>query len=150
MQTQSTSSSPTPTATLAVTVNAFYPIGAIYPISYQLALASGDPKSFNYANGKLTITVPVGTEVQINYQLNDPRYVLLGIAFNPNGAGPGAGRQEFPEVILNRTTNGSSMSVTDESLASLQGVDYSYVILVQEVATGCIGIIDPDIENDPI
>lgn len=149
MQTQFTSSSgPTPTATIAVTISAFYPIGAIYPISAQLALTSGNSKAFNYANGKLTITVPVGTEVQINYQLNDPRFVLLGIAFNPNG--PGAGRQEFPEVILNRTTNGSSMSVIDESLASFQGVDYTYVILVQEVATGCIGIIDPDIENDPI
>ena len=148
MQTQSTSTGPTPTATLAVSINAFYPIGAIYPISYQLALVSGNPNAFTFANGKLTITVPVGTEVQINYQLNDPRYVLLGIAFNPNG--PGAGRQEFPEVVLNRSTNGSSMSVTDESLASYQGVDYTYVILVQEVATGFIGIIDPDIENDPV
>lgn len=149
MQTQSTATpSPTPTATLAVTINAFYPIGAIYPVNYQLALVSGNPKAFTLADGKLTITVPVGTEVQINYQLNDPRYVLLGIAFNPNG--PGAGRQEFPEVVLNRTTTGSSMSVFDESLASFQGVDYTYVILVQEVATGCIGIIDPDIENDPV
>ncbi len=98
-------------------------------------------------DGKLTVTVPVNTEVQIDYQLPDPRYVLLGIAFNPNG--PGAGRQEFPTVTLNRTVAGSTMSVLDESLPASQGVDYTYVILVQQVATGFIGMIDPDIENEP-
>ncbi len=148
MQTQSTSPAPMPTAVIGVTINAFYPIGALYSINYDLQLVSGDPSIFSLEDGTLTITVPVGTEVQIVYQLNDPRYVLLGIAFNPNG--PGVGRQEFPTVTLDRTLNGSTMTVLDESLPAFQGVDYTYVILVQQVVTGFIGIIDPDIENDPV
>lgn len=150
MQTQTTASPPpppTPTAVIGVTIANFYPMGAIYPISYQFALVSGDPRTFTLRNGKLTVRVPVGTEVKIQYQLADPRYVLLGAAFNPNG--PGAGRQEFPTVTLNRDLNGSTMTVLDESLPAFQGVDYTYVILVQQVATGFIGIIDPDLENDP-
>lgn len=151
MQTQSTASPPPPppdpTAVLGVTINAFYPTGAIYPISYQLALLSGDPGTFTLQNGKLTVRVPVGTEVKIKYQLSDPDYVLVGVAFNPNG--PGAGRQEFPTVTLQRNLTGSTMVVTDKSLPAFQGVDYTYVILVQQVATGFIGLIDPDLENDP-
>jgi hypothetical protein len=152
MQTQSTASPPPPpdpTAVIAVTINAFYPIGAIYPISYQLALAGGDPRIFTLQNGKLTVRVPVGTGVNIEYRLADPRYVLLGVAFNPSGPGVGAGRQEFPTVTLNRDINGSTMTVLDKSLPVFLGVDYNYVILVQQVATGFIGIIDPDLENDP-
>jgi hypothetical protein len=150
MQTQSTASSPPPpdpTAVLGLTITAFYPTGAIYPISYQLALLSGDPRIFTLQNGKLTVRVPIGTEVKIQYSLPDPRYVLLGAAFNPNG--PGAGRQEFPTVTLKRDVNGSTMVVTDKSLPAFQGIDYTYVILVQQVATGFIGLIDPDLENDP-
>lgn len=150
MQTQSTASPPPPpdpTAIIGVTINAFYPIGAIYPVSYQFALLGGDPRIFTLQKGKLTVRVPIGTEVKIEYRLADPRYVLLGVAFNPNG--PGAGRREFPTVTLNRDINGSTMTVLDESLPEFQGIDYTYVILVQQVATGFIGIIDPDLENDP-
>lgn len=146
MQTLSTASPP-PTATIAVTIGAFYPIGSIYPLSYQLALTGGDPTIFTLAGGKLTVRVAAGTEVKIQYQLADARYVLLGAAFKPQG--PGAGRQEFPTITLRRTVTGSTMTVHDASLAASLGVDYTYVILVQEVATGCIGIIDPDLENDP-
>jgi len=144
MQTKSSQ----PTATITVTIDAFFPIGSIYPINSTLALTAGDPQVFNLSGDTLTITVPSGTPVIINYVLNDSRYVLLGIAFNPNGAG--AGRKEFPQVALTRTLSNSTMSVTDASLAAFQGVHYTYVILVQEVATGSIGIIDPDIENDPV
>lgn len=136
-----------PTATITVTIDAFFPIGSIYPISSTLALTAGDPQVFNLSDDTLTITVPPSTSVVVNYVLNDARYVLLGIAFNPHG--PGAGRQEFPSVTLNRTTTNSQMAVTDVSLPAAQGVPYTYVILVQEVATGSIGIIDPDIENEP-
>ena len=147
-QTQSTQAPvPPPTATITVAIDAFYPIGSIYPINASLALTGGDANVFNLSDDKLTITVPPGTPVKINYVLNDARYVLLGIAFNPNG--PGAGRQEFPKVTLTRSLANSQMVVDDSSLQAFQGVDYTYVILVQEVKTGSIGLIDPDIENEP-
>jgi hypothetical protein len=153
MQTQSSAPPPppTPTAVIGVTISQFNPIGAIYSVSYQLTLISGDPSIFQLVNGKLTIRVPVGTEVLINYQLADIKHVLLGIALKSNGTAPGGGvgRQEFPTITLNRDTNGSTMAVLDESLPASQTIDYSYVILVQQVSTGFIGVIDPDIENDP-
>ena len=149
MQQQVRSSGAPATATINVTIGAFYPIGAIYPLGYTLALAGGDPTVFSFQNNKLTIRVPVGTPVQIQYQLNDPAYVLIGIAFKPCGSA-GAGRLEFPVVTATRNPLSSTLVVQDASLASYQGTDFSYVIVVQQVATGFIGIIDPDIENDPV
>jgi hypothetical protein len=137
------------TALLNITIAAFYPIGAIYPLGYTLALTGGDPGKFSFANNKLTVRVAAGTPVQIQYQLNDPAYVLVGIAFKPVGA-PGAGRLEFPVVTATRTPTSSTLVVQDANLANYQGIDFSYVIVVQQVATGFIGIIDPDIENDPV
>lgn len=141
------SQSSQPAATITVTIDAFFPIGSIYPISSTLALTAGNPQVFNLSDDTLTITVAPSTPVVINYVLNSNAYVLLGIALNPHGNG--AGRQEFPSVTLNRTTTSSQMAVTDLSLPAAQGINYAYVILVQEVATGNIGIIDPDIENEP-
>ncbi len=129
---------------MTVTIDAFFPIGSIYPINSTLALTAGDPQVFNLSDDTLTITVPSGTPVVINYVLNNNAYVLLGIAFNPHGSG--AGRKEFPQVVLTRTLSNSTMAVTDASV--VPGVPYTYVILVQEVATGSIGIIDPEIENE--
>ncbi len=139
-------SSPT-AATIVLTIDAFFPIGSIYSINYAMALTSGNTANFNLTDGLLTVTVPVDTNVTLNYELNDPRYVLLGIAFNPNG--PGAGRKEFPQVLLTRTLQNSTMAVTDASRGSCEGIDYTYVILVQEAASGSIGLIDPGIVNEP-
>ena len=40
------------------------------------------------------------------------------------------------------------MTVADACLDRYNGVEFTYVILVQEVATGNIGLIDPGIENE--
>ena len=136
-----------PTATLQITINAFNPIGGIYPINATLALTAGDPGIFSLQNGEtLMITLPSQQTVQLTYQLPDPRYVLLGLALgNAKGS---AGRTEFPTITLNRDPNCSQMFVTDSALPKFSGVNFTYVILVQEVATGAIGLIDPDVETE--
>jgi hypothetical protein len=100
-------------------------------------------------NGEtIVVTVPSGYlgSVQLTYQLPDPKYVLLGLAFKgPNG---GVGRLEFRSVAINRDVYGSQLTVTDACVNQCVGIEYTYVILVQEVASGNIGLIDPGIENE--
>jgi len=136
-----------PTVTLAVTINTFRPIGSVYPIDATFALTAGDPRIFKFDGETLLITLPTSQPVQIIYQLSDPRYVLLGIAFTPPKSG-GVGRVEFPTITLNRNPEWSQMFVVDAAHRKLSGIDYPYVVLVQEVASGAIGLIDPDIETD--
>ena len=135
-----------PTATLQIAISAFRPTGSVFPISATLSLVAGDPGNFSFNGQTLVITLPSSQNVQLIYQLPDPRYVLLGLAFNPVQGG--VGRVEFPTITLNRNPSCSQMFVTDAALPQLSGVDYSYVILVQEAATGAMGVIDPYIETD--
>jgi hypothetical protein len=100
-------------------------------------------------NGKsLKVRVPKGYDgaVVITYQLPDPNYVMVGIAYEPIKGG--VGRHEFRSVGISRDDFGSQMAVTDSCLPDYMKVLYSYVILVQHVATGNIGAIDPEIETD--
>jgi len=46
------------------------------------------------------------------------------------------------------TFTGSQLTVTDACMNACVGIEYTYVILVQEVASGNIGLIDPGIENE--
>lgn len=104
---------------------------------------------------KITVSVPRSYQgaTQLTYQLfNQPgsapaqQFVLLGLAFqNPNG---GVGRAEFNRLTIERDSTSSQVTVTDACAPALSGVDFNYVILVQRVSDGAIGIIDPDIETD--
>jgi len=107
----------------------------------QTPIFSGDGTS-------LKVTVPKGYDgaVVITYQLPSPDYVMVGIAYEPNQGG--VGRHEFRSVGISRDDFGSQMAVTDSCLPEYMNVPYDYVILVQEVATGNIGAIDPGIETD--
>jgi hypothetical protein len=138
-----------PTATLTVTIDTFRPISSPYPVLATLALTQGDPQIFTYNDQTetLTITLPTSQTVQLIYQLPDPRYVLLGISFSPVKGG-GVGRIEFPSVALNRNPTCSQLFVTDTCLEQYNGISFDYDLLVQEVASGDIGLIDPDIETD--
>lgn len=139
----------TPTVTLTVKINTFRPINAPYPVDASMAMTQGDPATFSFdePTQALTITVPTQELVQIIYQLPDPAYVLLGIAFNPPKQGC-VGRAEFPSVSLNRNPTCSQMFVTDTCLEAFNGISFDYVILVQEVISGDIGLIDPEIETE--
>jgi hypothetical protein len=55
---------------------------------------------------------------------------------------------EFRDVQLNRDPFESQMTVTDSCNPIFDGQDFKYVILVQEVKTGNIGLIDPDVETE--
>lgn len=145
------------TATVQLTINEFVPMNGNIAESPTIDATIAPPVNtspqpqtdvFGGDGQSITITVPqgyIGT-VGLTYQLPDPRYVLLGLSFkNPNG---GAGRLEFPALLINRDPTGSQLGVNDACAPQYYGVDYDYVILVQEVPSGNIGLIDPDIQTE--
>lgn len=119
------------------------------PPSPQPAEFEGDGQSIN-------IIVPAGYQgsVQLTYQLADPRYTLVGIAFTQATSAPtqqlkeSTSRLEFPQVIIQRDLTGSQMIVTDDCLNQFNQVVFDYVILVQEVASGNVGLIDPEVDTE--
>lgn len=138
-------------ATLNFTINRFRPMGGIFPISATMELGTVTPENFTVHGKNLNISLPNGYSgaVTLTFQLNDNAHVLLGIAFAANEEGSTSlGRTEFPTVALTRLGNSSTMVVSDSCTPSQNGVRFNYVILVQSVRTGEIGIIDPEIETD--
>jgi hypothetical protein len=147
------------TATVLITIDSFVPMTGIYGQSPSIVARLSPPHDtsppphpatpvFSGDGESIQITVPKNYpgSVQLTYQLPDPRYVLLGLAFKgPNG---GVGRQEFRNIAIQRDTFGSQLTVTDACLSRFNQVDFDYVILVQEAGTGNIGLIDPDIETE--
>ncbi len=111
------------------------------------------PPVFSGDGQQITVCVPQGYlgAVQFTFQLPDPNYVLVGIAVDPTRApdGPSVGRQQFRTITVNRDPSGGQLTVTDSCNAEFNFIEFNYVILVQQVASGAIGIIDPGIDNDP-
>ncbi len=146
------------TANVLLTIETFVPMTGVIGQSPSIVAIIAPPKDtsalpapapvFNGDGQSIVITVPKGYlgSVQLTYQLPDAKYVLLGVAFRgPNG---GVGRVEFRGVGIERDLYSSQLTVTDSCVNLCNGIDFTYVILVQEVATGSIGLIDPDIENE--
>ncbi len=146
------------TATILITIQEFVPMTGIFAQSPSITATispptdtsppTPTPATFSGDGQSITITVPPAYpgSVQLTYQLPDPRYTLLGIAYKASTAG--SGRAEFPQVILQRDVTGSQMIVTDDCLNAYNQVVFDYVILVQDVASSNMGLIDPDIETD--
>lgn len=135
-----------PNATVNVAIQQFRPLGGIFPITATFALDPSTPQPLFELRGK-SIIVHTMAPTSITFQLNDPNYVLLGVAFEADGtATPSSGRGQFPQITIQRSPGGSSLQVQDQGTTQNP---YSYLLLVQQVATGEIGLIDPSIENEP-
>lgn len=147
------------TATVLIEIETFVPMSAgLFAEGDTIKAHINPPKDtspppypatpvFSGDGQSITITLPdkYKGSVQLTYQLPNPKYVLLGAAFkNPNG---GVGREEFRDVGVERDIYGSQMVVTDECIEECNGVTFAYVILVQEVESAAIGIIDPDVDT---
>lgn len=155
------------TATVLLTIEEFIPMTGIVAASESIKAIIGQPHDtsppspqpaeFSGDGESIKIVVPPGYQgsVQLTYQLPDPRYTLVGIAFTESAPAPSQtqalqdsiSRLEFPQVIIQRDITGSQMIVTDDCLDQLNNVVFDYVILVQHVESGNIGLIDPEIET---
>lgn len=136
------------TATIALTQIKFQPWS---PGNYTTAQFSliGQVPGVTLDGETIIVCVPADQTVRLVFQLTDPAYVLLGLAFNPGQPGASLGREEFPQITIQRTAPLSQMTVTDKSMTMFYNVNFDYVLLLQEVGTGAIGVIDPDIRNEP-
>lgn len=139
-------------ASFTIAINMFRPLGGVFPISASITPAPGNPKCVTIS-GK-NIEVCSNAPVQLTFELPNPGpgpgHVLLGVAFAANQVDPTVGMHTFPTILINRQgpANISTMTVTDQP-QSVGKQHYGYVILVQSIATGEIGMIDPDITNKP-
>jgi hypothetical protein len=149
-------------ATVLLTINSLVPMNGVWGQSPSIQATIGVPKDISPgpepfpifstrtagSGQSIIITIPTGYtgRVQLVYQLPDPAYVLLGVAFQgPQGD---AGQMEFRDIELVRDSYGSQLTVTDSCDPDFDGEDYAYVILVQEISSGNIGLIDPDVETE--
>lgn len=100
-------------------------------------------------NGEtIMVNLPDGFvgQVQINYQLLDPNFDLIGVAFMP--ARNDIERREFRTIAVNFSPTGSLVTVNDSCKKAANSIAFTYGILVQETASGLIGVIDPVIDTD--
>ncbi len=141
---------PMPIGTFTITINKFRPLGGAFPVSAHMVPSPNNPKCITI-HGE-NITVKCKEPVQLIFQLPNPAlnqgFVLIGVAFAANSPSVTVGLHTFPTVLINRLPDNSTLTVTDQPQNLGTPQRYDYVILVQSVATGEIGIIDPDIEND--
>lgn len=158
---------PLPCGALTVTVTRFRSLGAITPLEATLGGWTG----FQMPGGAplpepaptLTLTgnnVVIKSEypVRLIFNLPDPRYILVGVAWDVVEPSNSVGQTTFPEVLSRRNVTvpvpyqpavpgGSCLTIVDN--AQDQGT-YEYALIIQEVDSGEIGLLDPGMDNDPI
>lgn len=137
-------------ASFTITINTFRPMGGVFPISASIVPALENPECVKIAGKNITVCSKAAVELIFNLPNPppDPGYVLLGVAFAANAGDITVGMHTFPKIVLKRLPTSSSMTVTDQPQE--EGLQhYGYVILVQCIASGEIGMIDPEIKNQP-
>jgi len=136
----------TPTATIAVTISQFAPIGS-GKTTFNLAMQGATPTGiFSFSNNKLTISASKGQKVHVVFSLTGSAYVLIGVALK--GTPGHVGRGQFPHVDIRRSTSGSTICVTDVAPSTDGTTNFTYDLVIQETQQGQLGLIDPDIETD--
>jgi hypothetical protein len=138
-------------------INYFRPLGGIVPISASLSRTEGDPKIFQTDGKNLTIILnkaEANDLIELSFRLPSTDYLLIGIAFASSLA-TYVGQVEFPVIDITTcfipdfpSIPYRRMTVHDDVALTRNDVRFGYIILVQSVATGEIGIIDPDIETE--
>jgi len=144
-------------AQIEITINEFTPTNGVIGSGSSITATLSDPLNispdpvpgmFGGTGQNLVVTVPptYGGEVKLNLLLNDPLYILIGVAFTLSDGR--LGRTEFPVIANNRSSGQSLLTITDSCDATESQINFNYGIVVQQVSTGQVGIIDPRIETD--
>jgi len=150
MPTITNQSKPMPVAKFTITINKFRPLGVAFPISASVVPSPENPPFITIHDKNITVkgNVPVKLIFQLPNPQRDQGFVLLGVAFAANSSSITVGLHTFPTIIIDRFPDRSEMTIANHPQDV--GVQrYDYVILVQSVATGELGIIDPALVNEP-
>jgi hypothetical protein len=93
-------------------------------------------------------------EMEVKFRLNTPGYLLQGIAFanrDHTSMANNLGQKNFTKITIGAEDNSpNARRVLAVSNSRSIGVkqSYDYLILIQKIQTGEIGIIDPEWENE--
>ncbi len=137
---------PIPHAVFTLTIEQFRSLGGVFPISSDIKLTKGDPTVFSVDGGNIIIHLPLDIPVQLTFKLPGTDHVLLGIAFDADTPRPKGRGNEFPKILIERSPKSCRLTVTDQGRTRNY---YNYLLLIQDVATSEIGMIDPRIANEP-
>ncbi|AOS45669.1 hypothetical protein Verru16b_02754 [Lacunisphaera limnophila] len=123
----------------------------MFPISAIFTIPNPVP-GISVSNGN--VIVRGNAPVNLVFQIANTAFVFIGAAFDSEAPDTDVGAFEFPVITINRSPASNlppnCLSVVDANRQQDKGKSYSYVLLVQNTATGEIGLIDPAIRNDPI
>jgi hypothetical protein len=141
---------PMPTGRFTITINKFRPMGVGFPISATMIPDIDNPKCITIHGEDITIkgSDPVKLVFTLPNPSADDGFVLLGIGFAANSPSTTVGLHTFPTITIDRFPTSSTMTVADHPQdVGIQR--YDYVMLVQKISSGEIGIIDPSMINEP-
>lgn len=140
--------------TLTFTINNWKPLSAragmmAATTDYTLAVTPTGGAVVVDSSDNVTVTSTVATPLTIAVQAptpGDPVYTALAIFFKGTGLVDPRGALGFG--AYSRTAGSSSLQITDNGpLGNQASTAYNFYIVVQNVSTGDIGIIDPLITN---
>lgn len=147
-----------PTAQFSIGITTFRPLGGVFPITAKIGLTPGTEPDFPVTvdGTNITLEPPAGVSVKLVMRCLQPGYLLLGIAFASDTAISAVGQTTFPDINVRHILSdagvpvGSELAIIDHPMIP-EGEEqvFDYIILVQDVASGEIGIIDPEIRNRP-
>ncbi|WP_438480970.1 hypothetical protein [Oleiharenicola lentus] len=154
-----------PTGMLTVTVTQFRSLGALTELQATLSDWTGfytapgvpmpqPPPTLTLSDNDVAISST--GPIRLIFNLPDPRYVLLGVAWQADVRQNNVGEKTFPSVFIERDacvdasfksglSSGTFLTITDN--AQNPGY-YEYVLLIQDVSTGEIGMFDPGMDNE--
>lgn len=137
------------TANLKIDILQFRPLGGVFPITATFSLIDTGP-DVKVVEGNIFVTEK--EPVSLVFQLSNPAFVFVGVAFDAQTPDSDVGATEFPTVTINRLATGhpprNSLTVLDANNPANKNKRYTYALLIQKKSTGEIGLIDPIIIND--
>ncbi len=167
------STEPVNTADFTVKICRFRPIGVI-SITAEIEMTYSSTPKIYMEGSRIYIKLKEGDSPAIlNFYILGPEYIFVGIAFSEvygdrkrvadfsvhlaDGANSSESGDVKPKLLAVRDQQGGLVLGTGPvpycqmQVKMHTGVDpslYDYVLLVQEIKTALVGLIDPDIETD--
>lgn len=131
--------------TLSVTITQFRTLGGVFPTSATYAVISAPP-NVKIIGGN--ILIKASQPVTVIFKLSNAAFVFVGATFAAPGQPGDVGITEFPAIAIDRTPAGNSLAITDLNRPENLNKPYNYVLFLQNIATGDIGMIDPIMVNE--